>query len=497
MDRGMNQGSWFTRGNVTVDPLSAALAVDDPAIIELLDCDSGEFVDAKSWIGGWRYEQLIRERLEIKERQLEQPRFRCSLCSVPVYLVSNQFKRFFFRHAMEDGSCPGETRSPLTREEILARKYDGVRESAPHRRIKALIVRSLLTDPAFSGVLSERQWRSSHDPRSRRQPDVQAIGPLGRVAFEVQLSTTFLDVVAARRNFYRQEDALLVWIMGGFDPDYRRLTTDDLFFSNNSNFLVIDEETTALSENSGKFHVRCHFRRPARNGNQLVDSWESSLIPFDELTYETASQRCWHFDYDGQAEAVRAEIERDRLQCEEAASQALREGLFSFWLERAPNSRPDRDSILAWSALRRASAAHHGLALPPSPDDDSSLVALMNGLASAKEGHPVGWSFKHLIEVGHRIAEAYPHHVVAFGHAIRHFGMENLLDAQDRTGKWKARKVAIRRSLEKREPKFMPDAASLPLLVLLIPEVGEKLQSLIAKANSINAAASSEGETIK
>lgn len=493
---GMDQDSRFTRGNVTVDPLSMALAVDGPAITELLDCDSGEFVDAKNWIGGWRYEQLIRERLDIKERQLERPRFRCPLCSVPVYLVSNQFKRFFFRHAMEDGSCPAETRSPLSREEILARKYDGVRESAPHRRIKALIVRSLQADSAFTDVLSERQWRSSHAPHSRRQPDVQAVGPMGRMAFEVQLSTTFLDVVAARRNFYRQEGALLVWVMGGFDPDYRRLTTDDLFFSNNSNFLVIDDETAALSESLGRFHVRCHFRRPARNGSRLIDDWESTLIRFDELTCEAASQRCWHFDYDGQAEAVRAEIERDRLQREEAAIQALRDGLFSFWMARSPNSRPDRDSMLAWSALRRASAAHHGVALPASPEDDSSLVALMNGIASAKEGRPIGWDFKHLIQVGHRIVDGYPEHVVAFGHAIRHFGKETLLNGQDGTGKWRARKAAIRRSLERGERKFMPDAASLPLLKLLIPEVGEKLQSLIAKANAIEKAPSSQGESI-
>ncbi|MET3524209.1 hypothetical protein [Mesorhizobium abyssinicae] len=193
---------------------------------------------------------------------------------------------------------------------------------------------------------------------------------------------------------------------------------------------------------------------------------------------------------------VRAEIERDRLQRDKAANQALRDGLFSFWVARSPNSRPDRDSMLAWSVLRRASAAHHGVALPPSPEDDSSLIALMNGLASAKEGRPIGWDFKHLIQVTHRIVDGYPQHVVAFGHAIRHFGREALLDSQDGTGKWKARKAAIRRSLERREPKFIPDAATLPLLMVLIPEVGEKLQNLLAKTNADDKTTSSQGEAI-
>ncbi|RUX29322.1 hypothetical protein EOA23_13980, partial [Mesorhizobium sp. M2A.F.Ca.ET.042.01.1.1] len=303
IDRGLG-------GNVTFDPLATALAVDDPAISELLDCDSGEFIDARAWIGGQRYEELIAERVIVRERLAKNPRFRCSLCSVPSYLVSNQHKRFFFRHMTEDGSCPAETRSPLSREEILARKYDGIGESEPHKRIKRLIVRSLEADPSYSRILAERQWRSSQDPQSRRQPDVQATGPSGRIAFEVQLSTTFLDVVAGRRSFYREEGALLVWVMGGFDPEYRRLTTDDLLFSNNSNILVIDEETASISELQRKFHVRCHFRRPVRDGAQLVDLWESSVVPFGSLACELDTQRCWHFDYEGQAATIREAIEQ-------------------------------------------------------------------------------------------------------------------------------------------------------------------------------------------
>jgi hypothetical protein len=72
--------------------------------------------------------------------------------------------------------------------------------------------------------------------RQRRQPDVQVTGPLGRAAFEVQLSITLLDVVTGG-SFYRQEHALLGWIMGSFDPGYRQLTTDDLLFSNRTSQL--------------------------------------------------------------------------------------------------------------------------------------------------------------------------------------------------------------------------------------------------------------------
>ncbi len=54
-------------GNVTFDPLAAALPVEKPAIREVLDCKTGEFVDARSWIGGQGYEQLIAQRVSVRE----------------------------------------------------------------------------------------------------------------------------------------------------------------------------------------------------------------------------------------------------------------------------------------------------------------------------------------------------------------------------------------------------------------------------------------------
>lgn len=485
MDDDEGQNWPVVGGNVTFDPLAAALPVEEPAIREVLDCDTGEFVDARGWIGGQRYEELIAQRVNVRERLSEKPRFRCSLCSVSVYLVANQLKHFFFRHKTEDGSCPAETRSPLSRDEIRARKYNGVRESEPHKRIKALIARSLVADPSFSEILSEHQWRSSHDRQSRRQPDVQAIGPMGKLAFEVQLSTTFLDVVAGRRSFYRQEDALLVWVMGCFDPGYRRLTTDDLFFSNNSNILVVDEETTALSESEHRFHVRCHYRRPVREGDSLTDNWESHVVPFNGLTCEKEYQRCWHFDYDRQAAALRAEIDKELQEREQATMDALRDELFSFWLLRSPNSAPDGTAIYEWAALRKA-LDDRGICLPPSPGDDSGFIALMNGVASAKEGRPVGWNFRHLVEVAHRIVDGYPQHVVAFGYAVQIFGRGKLLDDQDRTGKWKLRQSAIGTSLRGGEPDFAPDPATIPLVDFLIPGTKAKLEK-ISSASSTHA----------
>ena len=391
------QSTFGATANVTVDPLSAAAAAGDLKIEEILDCETGQFLYVKRWIASLRYEQIVSQRNEIREKLNRSPLFRCPVCGVPVYLVSNQLKRFYFKHQIEHGSCPAKTRNVLSRKEILERKYHGLRESEPHRRMKDLLARSLEADPRYRDVQQERQWRSSHDASARRQPDVQATGPTGRLVFEVQLSTTFLDVVVGRRIFYREEGALLVWIMGSFDPEYRRLTTDDLLFTNNSNIVIVDEETAQISQTSGVFHVRCHFRRPVREGDRIADEWASALIPFEDLTCEQDRQRCWYLDYEGEAATLRAAIEDEHKAREATSTSALRDAFFAFWIAREPNNPPDADSQRIWSDLRRGFAERE-IDLPQSLDNDSGLIALLNGIASAKEGRPVGWKFKKLVE---------------------------------------------------------------------------------------------------
>lgn len=467
-------------GNVTVDPLSEAKPAKSLEIEEILDCESGDYILVREWISELRYEQLIEERNDIRYKLKKFPRFKCSLCGVPVHIASTMHKHFFFRHQSEDGSCPANTRNTLSEKEIRARKYRGLQESEPHRRIKSLVARSLMADSQFSNTQTETRWRSKSDPSAWRQPDVQSVGPLGRMAFEIQVSTTFLDVVVERRAFYRAEGALLIWIMGKFDEKYRRLNTDDIFFTNNSNILIVDEETAALSESAGAFYVRCHFRRPVRDGERIVDIWESVHIRFQDLRFEFDRQRVWHFDYEREVSALREAIEDERHAQEAADSDKLRNALFAFWLARAPSAMRDAEALRAWADLRHA-FAERNINLPQLPDEDSGFVALLNGIVSAKEGRPVGWNFKHLVEVGHRLANAYRQHIISFGYAINHFDRKKLIEIQDKTGKWKNRCNFLRDAMRIGDPEVKPDRETMPLVGFLVPGVQEKLDKYLTR----------------
>jgi hypothetical protein len=461
------------------DVLARARCVADPAIVEVLDRDTGDFIAARSWIEAFRYQDLIRDRVALVERvDTDDPRLLCSQCFVPVYVVScADDRQFFFRHRRESGSCPAITRAELTQAEIAARKYHGLRESAPHKRIKALIERSLRADPAFSAIASERTWRSKDDPSRFRRPDVQAVHGSGRMAFEVQLSTTFLSVVAGRRAFYRDEGALLIWVLGHFDPLDRRLTTDDILFSNNSNILVVDEETTALSEARGAFHLRCHYRRPRLDRGRIVGDWEMDIFSFDRLTADLSGQRLYGLDYDAVETALRAEGEE--------ASRANRlwidqQDLFEFWAAHG-SSFADDAQLDTWARLRER-LRPHGVALPRWFEIDGDFRAVLNAFYSLRAGRPVGWKFNKLIEVAHCVAVRHPRLLVAFGFAIQHFEREEQLVTEDVKGRWRARRSDFTSAVRSRAEIYQPDPQMLPLLRFLCPPVAVRVERYLQRS---------------
>jgi hypothetical protein len=465
-------------GNVTVDPLSRAVAVKDAAMAEVMNLDTGEIVETAKLIGDHRYGDLIAARLRVRTRlKNEVPEFACAFCGTAAYIVSNQRKNFFFRHTAEDGSCTAKTRSALTEQEIRARKYHGLQESEAHKRIKSLIVRSLSADAKFHDILEERTWRSTTDPHERRQPDVQArLGHL-RLAFEIQLSTTFLDVVVGRREFYRGENALLVWIMGSFDPEYRRLTTDDMLFSNNANILVADSETMALSETSGILHLRCVHRRPSRNGDEIAATWEEHVVPFQELIVDVERQRVFLFDYEHAERAILEEIEADRNAAKELLEEELRAAFLERWREYGSLYMQRYEHNAVWQELRQR-LPERGVPLP-GPDFDRELTALINAVLSARDGRPLGWNFKKLIEVGHHLAEHHPRLLLAYGYAIKEFDRAALLREQDKSDRWKRRSDLIAEALRSRDETYMPPAELLPLMHLLFPSVGKRLHAFL------------------
>ncbi|CAN5392138.1 hypothetical protein BH09PSE1_BH09PSE1_02240 [soil metagenome] len=466
-----------TGRTVTFAPTEAARAVDKPQIKELLSLKTGKFLDARTFISGRRYDSIIRLRNTIREAmQSGPPRVVCSLCRVAAYIVSSKDKAFFFRHATEDGSCPAVTRDFQTESQIAARKYAGLPESEPHKRLKRLLMRSIEADPAFSDSAEERHWRATVPELGHRRPDVSGTYGGLRLAFEAQLSTTFLSVITGRRVFYRAEGALLVWILASFDPYHRRLTEDDIVFPNNSNALVVDDETTAASVAAGRFMVRCWHRVP-----DSASDWRSEIVDFSALTLDTVDQRAFLVDVEGLEKAARAKAQADEriaqahardaeIATSEARDQALRSEFIAYWSSPFETRGGFEQRQIDWAAfLARFSRA--GIPFPPECWSDPDLDRWMKMVLTAQAGVPVGWNYKRLPEVAHHLHDRSPDKLRAFFHMLNHYGHAETLRAEDSTGKWQAKALRTRKEIEAGSARYDSVCSWDTLLAFLFPEI--------------------------
>jgi hypothetical protein len=280
-----------------------------------------------------------------------------------------------------------------------------------------------------------------------RKPDVRArLGELS-IAFEVQLSTTHLNVVVARQDFYLREGGLLVWVFANFDADARRLTFDDIFYNNNQNAFLVNERTVVISLEKGEFFLECLWAEPLPGGG--VSPLRRAIVPFHELTLDQESQQAFYFDYRG----ARVRIDVEEAEALERQRKVLRDRFEAYWMAFVGRELGPAH-LVEWRELRIA-FARAGVPLPALPE--RLPAALLNALYSAKHGHPVGWRHSRLIEIAHWVALAHREHLQTFRRALAAYGRGDQLLAEDRTGKWRKRVQEYRRALASDDPAYEQD----------------------------------------
>ncbi|WP_043632940.1 DUF6035 family protein [Chromobacterium haemolyticum] len=432
------------------------LAVEHPAIQEVLDLQTGQHHPVAEVISS-DYAEVMKLRMALRTQiNKYEPLYSCSLCGIPVYLVSCPDKQhFFFRHELEDDRCPARTRGELSQLEINARKYNGAKESALHRRMKDWVVQCLSVDPRFSQIRSEDTWKGSLG--QWRRPDVQARYGDIPVIFEIQLSTTYLNVIAERRQFYLQEGALLFWIFAQFEDENRRLTQDDVFFNNNQNAFIVNRETVAASLEQATFHLECIWAQPAST------NLSRQVVAFHDLTLDLAGQRAFYFDYDKALQA---------WQKQESAPEKFRLKAFEdFWLDYVADNSPV--DLKSWGELRRQFIQSQ-FVLPEYPGQLPRTI--LNALYSAKRGQPVGWNYSTLVELAHWIASAQKPILQLFRRALLVYDRAEQIRAEDLTGNWRRKVKVYKDAIARGDDSYRPDTSHHELIKILFPELGDIFQ---------------------
>ncbi|MEO7067393.1 MAG: DUF6035 family protein [Rhodanobacter sp.] len=447
----------------------STILVDDPEITEVMDEITGEFRSAADVIGS-DWERAVQQRMRSRDGIVRGcGRFFCAHCGVPVYLIVDKTRqKMHFRHHLEDGRCEAVTRGTLNARQIDTLRFHLQRESAAHIRLKAVIVESLEADPRFSDIKVEEVWKGAEKNEWRR-PDVCATFD-GRipVAFEVQLSTTYLHVMAERRNFYLKNGGLLFWVFKNFAEDNAVMTQQDVFFNNNRNVFLAGERTSEASIQAKALMFEGHWHEPSISREQLVWTPKRQMVRFDELTIDLPTQRAFYFDADGsRAHAQEAlQVQKDR---------PLREAFESCYVSYISDQLPFLEMEPLWAELKEQ-LSKRGLELPSQPREDDELRNLLNAAYSAKWGKAIGSDHHDLVKLGHHLVDTHKEALWLFELMLHAYGREQHMEEHDSKSKnWMGKAKRFREAVCNQDPLYEPDHRYDPILMFLFPEVAVDL----------------------
>lgn len=449
-----------------IDNYSTSLSINDPEIKEVLNLKSGVILSTQEAIG-YDYGKLEHLRMALAESiENDQPLYVCPICGVGIYLAcrrNHDEKRFYFKHRFEDNNCPAITRGNLSKEEIEARKYNGVKESAAHIKIKEIVAGSLANDTNFSDIKIEEVWKGQ-DRVSWRKPDVRALWKNEvPVAFEIQLSTTFLHVIAQRRLFYREQGGLLCWVFHTFDTQLARMTQDDVFFNNNRNLFLASEETLRVSRQQQSMTLDCHWSDLVVDSGKVIEKWNGRFVEFSELTQDLEGQWVFLFDYDKQKEQLKKQV----------TDEALRQRFEHWWTSF--KGLPPNNEI--WQSFRQE-FIHRNVFLPdaPIPEYPVEVVDLLNALYTAKAGKVIGWKHQNFISAAHTVTQ-HKKTMRYFAAALNVYDRKQQLKAEDKEGKWANKVEEYIKRLETNDPDYERNSQFDSLTAFLFPEVWAKINS--------------------
>jgi len=319
----------------------------------VVDTDSGKFFEADELLANEkdpiRHGEIFRLRLENRTQLMTgEARFVCPLCPggpQPLSISGRIDGHFYFKHLGGSEEC-GVKSSKLTHDEIRCIKYNGQQRGALHEKMKEQVAQFLRLESDLDGeVAIEKRVTDYSVSKAWRQPDVRAKLNDVTFAFEIQVSTDFLDVLIARTLFYAKLGIRLVWVFPRFSDDLneQRFAQKDIFYQNNSNAFVFDSEAREASEAEGRLVLKCLFKKYAVEDLHLVEDLDRAFVTLDMLQTSSDGASTFYHDAKRNREWCEAQIltgkqerkaERRRQVAQEVKAQREEE------LKRFDNNNP-------------------------------------------------------------------------------------------------------------------------------------------------------------
>lgn len=356
------------------------------SVLLALDTRTGDLIEARELLtmDEDMLRSLRRASLEGVRRSRildKEPRLRCALCMGPVHvsMQRTEFGNRWFAHHGEVTVCPYRTDRRMSAEEQLAWNYQGQQEGYEHKRLKNFIADWVGMEPGCEFVWRDKVRSSELKTGEWKRPDVRSIIHEREIAFEIQLSYTFLSEVIRRDSFYRQEGVHILWIFREFEP-HREVVRDEMFY-NRRNIFVLDADAEAETIKQGRLIFKCYFQTPLLIGDVISERWGSRFINLEELSYPEPASRPYYRDFnESRFRLLRLILIRNIMRWGRAKNLGDKDKIREAFA----------DVGSSWRALEAAT----GMNRPPFFSEYLLLSDHLPRLLSIKYGRAIGYRYK-------------------------------------------------------------------------------------------------------
>ena len=241
---------------------------------------------------------IFKKRTELEKAiYLRRPMYVCKYCGQMVKISGRKTERGmarFFSHLRDSDDCDYKTTTGRTRREINREKFARCNEGERHKFLKAEIAKYLELTNGITDVRTENTVKGNHPILRWRRPDVIANYRGQEVVFELQLSTTFVSVIAERDLFYRLNQKHIIWVSNfdeqGEHVDLTNMMVKDIYYNNRMNLFIFDLDAQRKSEELGELVLKCNWLTPDGtwqypNGN-TSDKLGGKFIRLSDLTFD-------------------------------------------------------------------------------------------------------------------------------------------------------------------------------------------------------------------
>lgn len=290
-------------------------------IDEVLDLEDGRIIYSKDFFEKSLEEiHQVRSKLQEVIQGLRKPFYVCLYCKQKVRIrgsIQRDFtkgrRKYHFAHLKDSIECPFKTESGLTKEEINRLKYNGEKESQLHIELKNKISEFLKLNKKLSRKISDIRVEKiirAVISKEWKKPDIQFYYGKEKIALELQLSTTWLDVITKRQNFYKQNGIFILWVFNKFniEDEQRRMTDNDVIYTNNQNAFVFDEETILESLKEKELVLKCYFKNYSVLFDEITEIWEQRFVKLSDLTFVQDHMKVFYFDSKSALEKAQIEV---------------------------------------------------------------------------------------------------------------------------------------------------------------------------------------------